>query len=34
MKANRVHGDPNLVRRVNEIYHDLQAAEFNTIHSR
>jgi len=32
MKANIVHGGPNLVRRVNEIYHDLQAAEFNEIH--
>ena len=32
MKTNKVHGDPDLVRRVNEIYHDLQAAEFNEIH--
>jgi SAM-dependent methyltransferase len=32
MSTDGSHSDPSLVRRVNELYHDLQAAEFNQVH--
>jgi SAM-dependent methyltransferase len=34
VNAPAIDGDRELIRRVNELYHDLQAAEFNEIHKR